>query len=69
MSGVGSMAAGGIGAFAGMQFDNMAGVGSVFGGGCQHVDSLRLPSTHPKWTCGLESVGRWTCAGDTKLTS
>lgn len=55
--------AGGVGAFAGMQFGSVAGMGNVFGGGCKKVDSVRIPSVRPQWTCGLESKGKWTCAG------
>lgn len=72
MSGVGAAAAGGIGAFAGsgafsgMQFGNVgAGMGNIFAGGCQKVESMRIPKIQPKWTCGLETVGRWTCSGHT----
>ena len=56
--------AGGVGAFAGMQFGSMAGMGNVFGGGCQKMDSIKIPSVRPQWTCGLESTGKWTCAGE-----
>lgn len=62
LSGVGAMA-GGVGAFAGMQFSNIAGMGNVFGGGCQKVNSIKFPSARPQWTCGLESTGKWARAG------
>ena len=62
LSGVGAMA-GGLGAFAGTQFGSVAGTGNVFGGGCQKVNSVRIPHVRPQWTCGLESTGKWTCAG------
>ncbi|DBA86347.1 TPA: hypothetical protein ACH3X2_005580 [Trebouxia sp. C0005] len=61
LPGVGAMAAGGIGAFSGnMQFGNMA---NMFGGGCQKVQTIRIPDSEPKWSCGLEMSGRFTCAG------
>ena len=61
MSGVGAMAAGGIGAFAGnMQFGNMA---SIFGGGCQKVDQIKIPDAQIRWSCGLEVQGKFTCTG------
>ncbi|DBA88222.1 TPA: hypothetical protein ACH3X1_016581 [Trebouxia sp. C0004] len=61
LPGVGAMAAGGIGAFSGnMQFGNMA---NMFGGGCQKVQTIRIPDAEPKWSCGLEMSGRFTCAG------
>lgn len=59
--------AGGMGAFAGTQFGSVAGMGNVFGGGCQKVDSVTVPSARPQWTCGLESTGRWTCAGQANM--
>lgn len=63
-SGVGAMAAGGIGAFAGnMRFGNMGGGMNMFGGGCQQVDAIRFPKVKPSWTCGVEVDGKWTCAG------
>ena len=62
LSGVGAMAAGGIGAFSGnMQFGNMA---SMFGGGCQKVDQIRIPDADIKWSCGLEVQGKFTCTGE-----
>jgi len=62
LSGVGAMAAGGIGAFSGnMQFGNMA---NMFAGGCQKVQAIRIPDAEPKWSCGLEMSGRFTCAGE-----
>ena len=67
LSGVGAMAAGGIGAFSGMQFGNMAaGMGILFGG-CRKVDIIRLPDMLPRRTCGLESSGKWKCAGRSAL--
>lgn len=64
LSGVGAAAAGGIGAFSGnMHFGNMPGMSNLFGGGCQKVDRVRVPDTEPKWSCGLDVSGRWTCAG------
>lgn len=61
VSGVGAMAAGGIGAFAGnMQFGNMA---SIFGGGCQKVDQIKIPDAQIRWSCGLEVQGKFTCTG------
>lgn len=56
-----------MGAFAGTQFGGIAGMGNVFGGGCQKVDSVTIPSVRPQWTCGLESTGRWTCAGQVNM--
>ncbi len=62
LPGVGAMAAGGIGAFSGnMQFGNMA---NMFGGGCHKVQTIRIPDAEPKWSCGLEMSGRFTCAGE-----
>jgi len=62
LPGVAAMAAGGIGAFSGnMQFGNMA---NMFGGGCQKVQTIRIPDAEPKWSCGLEMSGRFTCAGE-----
>lgn len=65
MSGVGAMAAGGIGAFAGnMHFGNMAGgVGGMFGNACQQVSNVHLPHFDLKWSCGIEVEGRFTCQG------
>ena len=60
--------AGGVGAFAGMHFGNIAGMGNVFGGGCQKVNSIQFPRVHPQWTCGVESTGKWTCAGQIAAT-
>ena len=65
MSGVGAMAAGGIGAFAGnMHFGDMAGgVGGMFGNACQQVSNVHLPYFDLKWSCGIEVEGKFTCQG------